>query len=263
MEKIVTTPRLLCFDIECSTITSRHFRVGEQYMCPDNIVHDNFIISIAWQWYGTPAVLSVVTTPEEALARDDSRIVRLFAEEARKADYFIYHNGDRFDNRLLNSKLLKHDIEPIGETKSFDTLKLSRKYFGEHSNKLDDLAQKHLGDKKHDTDMQLWIDCEAGKPEALMKMVAYNKHDVRMTTKWFDKIKPFIHIRHKIAHKTPIDKDKLESELAKHECNACGTVGSVRVYKKYKTAAGNLKFYVRCQSCRSYQALKGTFKEAL
>ena len=260
MEELITSPRLLCFDIECSTITSRHFRVGEQWMSASNIVNDHFIISIAWQWYGVPAILSVATTPEEALARDDSRIVSLFAEEARRADYFIYHNGDRFDNKLLNSRLLKHNIEPVGETKSFDTLKLSRKYFGEHSNKLDDLGARHLGERKLDTDMQLWIDCEAGNQEALDRMVCYNKHDVRLTTKLFDKFRPFVHIRDKIAAKAVVNKDKVDYNLSQHECNQCGEVGSSRIYKKYITAANNLKFYVRCKSCKGYGALKGTYR---
>lgn len=260
MHEIVVEPKILIFDIECSTITSRHFRVGEQYMRAENIVDDRFLISIAWKWLGEKKVHSVSVTPKEAKNRNDKRIVKEFAQIARKADYFIYHNGDKFDNRELNSRLLFHDLEPIGEVKSFDTLKLARKYFNEHSNKLDELCGRHLGTRKLDTDFQLWVDCEAGDKKALKRMVKYNEHDVKITEQWFNKLRPFAHIREKITHKTVVDANKVQLALDSHECNQCGNVGSVSIHTKYKTVAGNMKFYVKCKCCYAHQALKGTYR---
>ena len=71
--------RIICWDIECAPRVAYVWRTGDQYVNANQLITDNFIISIAWRWYYTGESGCVRLTRKEALAGDDRRILKKFS----------------------------------------------------------------------------------------------------------------------------------------------------------------------------------------
>jgi len=253
-------PKILIWDIEVSPRTVYCWRLGEQYVSPDQMITDNFIISIAWQWYYTGESGVIYLTPKEVLARDDKRILTKFYQIAAQADFYVYHNGDSFDLKEFTTRLIKSKLPPLPPVKSFDTLKLARRYFKFHSNKMDEICRAlKIGQKLH-TGMELWIACVKGNAKALKKMSLYNIRDVEINAKLFTKLLPFIKLGVRLRQPL-VDKDKVGSEINKHECPHCGNTKGHTVNSKYMNVRGGVRYYISCGKCGAHSVLNKMFKE--
>lgn len=56
---------------------------------------------------------------------NDKELVKFFANILEQADIVSCHNGDQFDIKVFNTRLLFHGMKPIPIKKSFDTKKTS------------------------------------------------------------------------------------------------------------------------------------------
>lgn len=107
-----------------------------------------------------------------------------------EADVIVAHNGDSFDIKMINALFLKHDLGPISEKKSIDTLKVARRYFKFEGNSLDFLSKKFGGlGKKY---KPCWKKLTEGDEREIIKSARYCKVDVRELERIFNKIKPYI-----------------------------------------------------------------------
>ncbi len=107
-----------------------------------------------------------------------------------EADVIIAHNGDRFDIRKLRAKFIEHGMAPPSPIKSIDTRKIARSQFMFNSNSLNDLAfTLKLGKKMQTGGFDLWLGCMAGDAKAWRKMIAYNKQDVILLEKVYQRLK--------------------------------------------------------------------------
>lgn len=110
-----------------------------------------------------------------------------------EADIVIAQNGDKFDVRKINARLIYHGMTPPSPFKTIDTKKVASKYFAFNSNSQDWMLQYlGLGKKEETGGFQLWLDCEAGKPGAWKKMKSYNSNDVLGLEKLYRRFKPWI-----------------------------------------------------------------------
>lgn len=126
-----------------------------------------------------------------------ARIFKLLNE----ADAVVHYNGTKFDIPTLNKEFLLYGMTPPAPYKQIDLLKVARSQFRFPSNKLDYVAQSlKLGQKSKHTGHQLWIDCMAKNQEAWATMEEYNKNDVVLLEKVYDKLKPWIknHANHSV-----------------------------------------------------------------
>jgi hypothetical protein len=106
------------------------------------------------------------------------------------ADVVIGHNLDKFDHRKLRAKFVEHRLPPPRPYRTIDTLKVARKHFAFGSNKLNDLAQTlGLGAKVKTGGIELWFACMSGDKAAWRKMVAYNKSDVVLLERVYERLK--------------------------------------------------------------------------
>lgn len=123
--------------------------------------------------------------------RSDKALVWSLWQVFDDADIIITHNGDRADIRWATARFLVHGLPPPRPYKTVDTCKLARRYFGFHSNKLDDLArQLGIGRKLHHTGFALWKACmDGGDMKAWAMMLRYNEHDVRLLEKVYMKLR--------------------------------------------------------------------------
>lgn len=132
-------------------------------------------------------------TPKEALKEDDSRIVKSLWQVLNDADIVIGHNFDRFDRKKINTRFLLHGLPLPSSYTIIDTVKVARKQFGFHSNKLDFIAQQlGVGSKLLHEGFEMWRKCMNGDKEALDNMLKYNLVDVEINEKVYKKLLPFI-----------------------------------------------------------------------
>ena len=184
--------RILYFDIETGPLLAHIWAARTEYVAHPMLIHDSFLLTWAAKWADQDNVMSGIVTPVEAREQNDERIVKRLANLVREADIVIAHNIDRFDIPMLNNRVLKLDLEPLGPTQSIDTLKLAKRSFRLAYNKLDYLGE-YLGcGNKIKTDFDLWKRCYSGDKKALTEMAEYNRQDVILLEKVFNRMLPHV-----------------------------------------------------------------------
>ena len=130
-------------------------------------------------------------------------------------------------------------MTPPSPYRTIDTLKVSRKYFGMLSNKQDDIGAYLKTGRKIKTDKDLWLDCIAGKPEALKRMAEYNAQDVVLLEKNYLKFRPWIS-----------NHPNLDTYSDLTVCPKCGSRSLQR--RGYQYAQTTKYARIRCNSCQGW-----------
>jgi len=140
------------------------------------------------KWYKEREIFfdSVKKSPTISMLK---RVHKLMDE----ADAIIHYNGKKFDIPTLQKEFLLYNLSPPAPYKQIDLLNTAKYQFRFASNKLDFIAQQlGLGKKIPHTGHQLWIDCMDNDPKAWKLMERYNKHDVVLLEKVYNKLLPWI-----------------------------------------------------------------------
>lgn len=151
-------------------------------------------MTFAYKWQGKPVHAYALPDFPGYTSRpmNDKALVTKLHGILSDADVIVAHNGNRFDIRKSNARFLYYNLPPIPPTKYIDTLLLAKKYFMFNSNKLDDVCQYlGIGMKTHTGGFPLWQGCMEGKKSAWDTMVRYNKNDVVILEKLYDKLLPW------------------------------------------------------------------------
>jgi len=118
------------------------------------------------------------------------------------ADIVCAHNGDRFDLRFSNSRLLVHGFGPYSN-KSIDTLKIARKHFKFGSNKLDDLGNYlGVGRKLFTLSRDTLLGAVAGNRRCWADLKKYNAQDVLLLERVCLKLRPWATTHPNLSHHT-------------------------------------------------------------
>lgn len=181
--------RLLLFDIETSPNVVYSWTIGRKVsLSHDNIVKERQIICICWKWVGENKVHSI----DWGKKQNDRSLLVEFSKVLNEADVAIAHNGDRYDIRFINGRLAFHDLPPVGEVTTIDTLKQSRKVFFINSHRLDYLGQfLGLGRKLDTGGFGLWKSVMDGDEKSLAKMIRYCKQDVKLLESVYEKVRKY------------------------------------------------------------------------
>lgn len=181
-------PRIILYDLETSLQAVAVFQLAKNdWIAPENILTERYIICASWKVLGEDKVHSVATYDG-----DDRKVVETLHKVLSEADAVITHNGDSFDNKYVRTRILFHGLDPLPPITSIDTYKVAKNKFMFNSNKLDYLG-KYLGvGQKIKTSYGMWLDVLRGSREAVDKMVKYNKQDVILLEKVFNKLRPYI-----------------------------------------------------------------------
>lgn len=235
--------KVLFFDVETAPLLAYVWRLSQDYINPQGVISESFMLSWSAKWSGHKSIKSDVLTSTEALAQDDSRIVASLADLLREADIVVAHNGDDFDMKVVNGRVLANSLEPLGPIQTIDTKKIARSSFKFASNSLDYLATQVLGrEGKIKTDFDLWQRCYNGDAKALKEMVRYNKQDVVILEEVFEAMKPYVKRLPRMTDTAGI---------------VCPYCGSRHLQRRgyYRTKVSNFAKY-QCQSCLRYSRFK-------
>lgn len=236
-------PKIVFWDIETSTITTRAWDLYPNHIPYGNIVQDWYIICASWLVAGQSRVnaVSVLNDPErfKANPRDDYYVVKKLREALEDVDILVHHNGDRFDLKKFNARLIYHKLPPLPKILTVDTLKKARQVAKFTSNRLDFLGISLIGKGKISAPYSLWEEAEAGNARAIKDLVRYNKEDVRVLQGVYDRLLPYM-----VTH----------PNVGSHGILSCPKCAATDYkIKGYKlTAAGTKRAQYQCNSCGSY-----------
>jgi predicted RNA-binding Zn-ribbon protein involved in translation (DUF1610 family) len=157
-----------------------------------------------------------------------------------EADAIVHYNGSRFDIPILHKEFLLSGMPPPAPSKQIDLLQVARRQFRFVSNKLDYVSQAlGLGSKTEHEGHTLWVKCMNDDRKAWKTMEEYNKNDVVLLEKVYDKFKAWIknHPNH--------------NAYSANSC--CPNCGSSKLQKR-GTAITTTRHYQRfqCQQCGTW-----------
>lgn len=237
------TPKIVVWDIETSLMEVPTFSLWPKYIPHNQIIHDWYLICACWKELGKKKIhsTSVLDDPKRFKKdyRDDYHVVKTIRDMLDDVDILIHHNGDRFDIKKFNSRLIYHDLEPLPKIVSIDTLKVAKNIAKFTSNRLDYLGV-HLGvGGKLATTPGLWFEVMKGSDKAVKEMVKYNKVDVQVLEDVYMKLRKYMPSHPNVAQPYTMN------------CTKCGS-GNVHKHKVRVAASGVRRQQYQCQDCGGY-----------
>lgn len=246
--------RVLIYDIETSPIEGVTWGLYEQ-----NVVwvdRDWHILTVSWKWLGDKQV-HVLGLPDFKLydkdPRDDKKLVEKLWDLFNEADVVIAHNGDQFDQKKSQARMLIHGFDPPSPYLQIDTKKAAKRYFAFTSNKLDDLGE-YLGvGRKYETGGKyLWKSCIEGDLKAWARMKKYNRQDVLLLERIYLKLRPWI-------QNHPAMNILTDRPLA---CPKCGG-GPLHKRGTRKTTKTTTVQRLQCQNCGGWSQERKSVRQSV
>lgn len=234
--------KILFIDIETAPSKGYYWSRYNNNVSQNQVISEGYILCYAYKWLGEPVQSDSLPKYKYLYSKDhenDYELVYSIRELLNQAEVVIAHNGDKFDRKKINTRLVFHDMQPILPYRSVDTLKIARGMFKFPSNRLDDLgAYLGLGRKIDTGGFELWVKCMDGNQEAWNNMVTYCENDVELLERVYLKLRTW---------------DKKHPNMGvyyddgKMHCTVCGSTDlerSERVYTNSSAFSGWV-----CKNC--------------
>lgn len=234
-------PLILFWDIETSpqivtTWVNYDARVLE-------VLKDSELLCYAFKTPGSKTVGSARQNKFNMNKPSDKAVVKSLHSLLKRASLIVAHNGDQFDLKKANNRFLYYGLQPLPNIPSIDTKKVAKRYFGFNSNSLNELARYlGLGSKLSHEGYSMWKSCMNNEKAAWNKMVEYNKQDVVLLEKVYNKLKPHI--------KNHPDLALLETGLKNAVCQ-CGSTNFQR--RGFRITKVNRFQRYQCQDCGAWK----------
>ena len=234
-------PRILIYDIETSAIVAHVWGIWQTNAV--RVVEDWDIICFAYKWYGEKKTHFVAQWDFKDFkpnVRNDKQVVQKLWELFNEADVVIAHNGNSFDQKKSQARMMVHKMPPPAPYKQIDT-KLEVKRVSAHtSNSLSALAKSLELDPKDDAGgYDTWINSMAGDKKAQRHFKKYNLQDVDTLEQLYEQVRPWM----KTHPQMNVMTDRPTA------CPKCGTPDLMIKCMKYQSTNGNRYQYYRCKSC--------------
>jgi hypothetical protein len=178
----------LLLDIETAPNLVHVWGLYQQNVAINQIQASGYVLCWAAKWIGDDEVIfdSVHQSKPKKMLKGIHKLLD-------EADAVITYNGVKFDLPTLNKEFVLHGLNPPAPYKQIDLLRTTRGQFRFTSNKLDYVAQAlGLGQKTKHTGHSLWTDCMKGDDDAWKLMEQYNKQDVVLLEKVYERLMPWI-----------------------------------------------------------------------
>jgi reverse gyrase len=238
--------KLLFLDIETAPILMTSWSMRPPYAGAVWVERDTFILMFSYRWLDEKTVQTVCLPDFPRYKRhkhDDKDICRSLHSLLDEADIVVAHNGDAFDIKKINSRLIVNGFKPPSPYKTIDTLKIARRVFKFDSNKLDNIG-RYLGEgrKIPNTGAALWRGCVDGDLKSWATMRRYGKQDTALLANAYDRLRSWA--------PNHVDIRVYDSISNKQKCPTCASINvqrrGVSVARKHRYAR------LHCQDCGSW-----------
>lgn len=257
----------LFYDIETAPAIGLFFGKPYDVNIAKTIQHE-YVFGFAWKWEGDKKIhtcyiwdypeyskklkprdqtlAAFLEALDERIRACSRKVLTQWAVLANEANILVGHNSDQFDYKQMHGRLIQYDLPPIAKPQFVDTKKAAKQLGYYSSNKLDDLVQrfglgKKLPHNNYPHVIDLWWDCMNDVPKAQKHMVAYNKVDVEVTERLYQRFMPYM-----TNHPNAATIDNRPSA-----CPKCGAEGTLRSSGTRVTKTARYRRYV-CTNCASW-----------
>lgn len=242
------SPKTLFFDIETAPIEGYTWEMFDANVVA--VKRPTYMMAWAAKWQGSKRVIAR-TLPDysayKKLPTDDSALVKELHGLLDAADIVIAHNAD-FDCKKTNARFLANALPPPSPYKTFCTLKLARRAFKFDSNKLDTLGgYLGVGRKVTHTGIKLWLGCMDGDPASWATMKKYNKQDVVLLERVFEKMRGYA-----------VNFPDANMWTAANCCPVCQS-GQIQ-HRGYNVSRAGRKQRFQCRDCGNWFSLGKAMK---
>jgi uncharacterized protein YprB with RNaseH-like and TPR domain len=196
-------------------------------------MESSYTLCFSAKWYGEKEVFF-----SSVYKNKPKKMIKLAWDLLNEADVVLHYNGKKFDIPTLQKEFLLHGFTPPSPYRQLDLLEVAKRQFRFPSNKLQYVATAlGLGGKVEHIGHALWVKCMDNDPEAWKQMEKYNKGDVTLLEKVYDKLLPWI--QHHPVHSV--------YNAGKPACTNCGG----HKVQRRGTAVTTTSIYPRyvCMSC--------------
>lgn len=238
---------IVTIDIETQRAVVETWDLWPKYIPIDRVRIPKRILCFAAKVYGKDK-LHFHAAWDDNDADAYEKMIRAAWDLLDKADIVIGWNSTRFDVQHFQAAFGRLGLGPPSPFRSLDLMQVAKKNFsaGELSNKLDWFSKMWLGDRKtNHGGADLWHDIRYGSRDvrraAQKLMREYNKQDVVLTERLFDKFKPWTGINYALYQNT-------DDSTAR--CTKCASENIQRRGQFYTTAFSYQRF--RCNDCGSW-----------
>ena len=225
--------KILVLDIETRPNMAYVWGLWDQNVGLNQIIETGTVISFAAKWYGKKKVHFYSDYHD-----GHETMVKAAWDMLNEADAVVHFNGKAFDIKHLNREFILAGLTPPSPHKDIDLLSVVKQRFKFASNKLQHVSSElGIGSKLQHDGFDLWLRCMADDDKAWNTMRRYNKQDVVLTEKVYERLRPWIKTHPNVALNTG-------------RPDACPTCASEHLQAR-GTASTNIAIYQRwqCQSC--------------
>ena len=99
--------RVMIYDIETSRTQAKVWWTGKQFVGHKQLQSEPAIISICYKWLGEEKVYTLTWDKNQC----DKKMLKSFLKDYNTADMVIGQNNDKFDNRWVNARAMKHNLD--------------------------------------------------------------------------------------------------------------------------------------------------------
>jgi hypothetical protein len=237
----------LFIDIETAPILMASWSMRSPDASAVWVERDTYLLMASYKWAHEKTVKTACLPDFPRYKRnkyDDSALCGVLHRLMDEADIICAHNGDSFDIKKINSRLIVNGFGPPSPYKTIDTLKIARRVFKFDSNKLDNICRYlKLGRKIPTTGAALWRGCVNGEPAAVRTMRSYCKHDTELLVGAYELLRPWAANHPNLTIWT--------------DQSGCPVCKSVRVQRRGVMVRTNVKRHrYHCQDCGHWFAGK-------
>lgn len=195
METNIGKAKILCYDIETSPIIGYTWGVWQTDVI--EILQDWQILTVAWKWLGENKVYCIGQDDMKGYkpgVNNDEEVVKKIHELFTEASVVVAHNGNQFDQKKVQARMMVHGMKPPAPYKQIDTKLVAKRYAAFTRNNLKYLARdlKTHNQKGDPGGFATWQGCLAGDSKAWKTMKKYNKADITSLEDLYLKLLPWI-----------------------------------------------------------------------
>ncbi len=242
----MSSAKLLFLDIETAPILMTSWSQRPPYAGAVYVLRDTYILMFSYKWSHEKTVRTCALPDFPRYKRhkhDDKDLCGVLHRLMDEADIICAHNGDAFDIKKVQSRLIVHKLKPPSPFRTIDTLKAARRAFKFDSNKLDNIG-RYLdeGRKIPNTGAALWKGVvEEHEPKAWLAMRKYCRQDTELLARVYERVKPWMPNHPNMnVYREPITV-------------GCPTCESSNVQRRGVRVKLSAKFHrFQCQDCGSW-----------
>ena len=125
--------KILLLDLETGYNICTAFSLWQDGLPWSSIQSERYIICASYKWLGQKTIYNISILDDMKRFKkdptDDKYMVKEFRKILDQADMLVYHNGDKFDLRFLNTRTVLHGLPPPPPIPTMDTLKVAKSVF--------------------------------------------------------------------------------------------------------------------------------------